>query len=549
MFREKIEALILIFVVAGFAPIAAQQPPADPLAAMTAEKWREDLRFMGAEIERVHKDAFHKISKAEFTAAVRKLDECLPGLESDQAVVELMRIVAMIGDGHTGLQWQPLTASGVLPVRFYYFDDGIFVQRAAPEYSSIVGGKITKIGDRPIGEAIATLSPLAWVDNEMGTKSSVPNYLSVPRLLHAVGLSRSKTSVTLTVLKDGRELTAEVEATGTLEQLINNPREWADARNSGRALPLWQNNSRENFWFEHLGASKTLYVQYNEVQNKQNESIEAFFARVYDFAEKNPVEKLVLDLRNNGGGNNYLNLPVIIGAIRSKLNVRGRLFVIIGRETFSAAQNAVNDLEKYTNAIFVGEPTGASPNHFGDARRIELPNSKIALWASTLWWQDMDPRDSRKWKAPDLAADLTIDAYSDGRDPAMEAILNYKPSQSLEELISELRAKQDILAFASKLRAFKADPMTRYVNVEPRLNDIGYFLLGSNRVDNAIAIFRLNVELHPRSANTYDSLGEAYLKKGNKALALENYEKALKIEPGFPSAVEAVRTMKGLKDQ
>jgi len=73
--------------------------------------------------------------------------------------------------------------------------------------------------------------------------------------------------------------------------------------------------------------------------------------------EKNDVEKLVLDVRMNGGGNNQLIKPIITGIIQlKKINKKGKFFCIIGRRTFSACQNLVNELERYTEVIFVGEP-------------------------------------------------------------------------------------------------------------------------------------------------------------------------------------------------
>jgi tetratricopeptide (TPR) repeat protein len=245
----------------------------------------------------------------------------------------------------------------------------------------------------------------------------------------------------------------------------------------------------------------------------------------------------------NGGGNNYLNLPITVGAVKSRLNKKGRFFVIIGRETFSAAQNTVNELEKYTNAIFVGEPTAASPNHYGDAGRIELPNSKLQVRASTLWWQDADPRDTRKWKAPDVAADFTSEAYRNGRDPAMEAILNYKPAMSFDAILADARSTLDVATFAKRLRDFKANPAHKYFELETRVNNAGYFLMNQNRIDEAIEVFKLNVEFHPASANAYDSLGEGFLKKGDKASALTNYRRAVELDPTMQTAVEAVRTL------
>lgn len=75
------------------------------------------------------------------------------------------------------------------------------------------------------------------------------------------------------------------------------------------------------------------------------------------------------------------------------------------------------------------------------------------------------------------------------------------------------------------------------------LNQIGYNLLFDGKVEEAIEVFTLNTELFPDIANCYDSLGEAYLKKGDRAKALELYKKALSINPDIPSAQKMVRDL------
>jgi hypothetical protein len=90
-------------------------------------------------------------------------------------------------------------------------------------------------------------------------------------------------------------------------------------------------------------------------------------------------------MRLNRGGNNSLNRPLLLNIIKSaKIDQKGKLFAIVGRSTFSAAQNMVNDLERFTNTIFVGEPSGSKLNHYGDSRRITLPNSGMTVRVSTL---------------------------------------------------------------------------------------------------------------------------------------------------------------------
>jgi hypothetical protein len=99
------------------------------------------------------------------------------------------------------------------------------------------------------------------------------------------------------------------------------------------------------------------------------------------------------------------------------------VFVIIGRMTFSAAQNTVTAIERETNAIFVGEPTGSRPNFIGEQIGFELPYSKVRANVADLFWQTSWPMDHRIWTAPDIYAPPTFEAYRRNQDPALDAIL------------------------------------------------------------------------------------------------------------------------------
>ncbi|HYO91471.1 MAG TPA: tetratricopeptide repeat protein, partial [Pyrinomonadaceae bacterium] len=319
-----------------------------------------------------------------------------------------------------------------------------------------------------------------------------------------------------------------------------------DARDKAvQPTPLWLKDPENLYWFEYLEDSKTVYVQYNGVADKEKESIADFSKRLFAFVESHPVERLILDLRRNGGGNNFLNKPLLLGLIKSKIDERGKFFTIIGRRTFSAAQNFVNELEKYTNTIFVGEPTAENVNFYGDAARIQLPNSGLVVRASTLWWQNMDPRDKRQWTGPQVAAELTSEDYRTNNDPALKAIFAYRDRRELADLLMEALSANDLALAAKWFREYRADPANAYLNIEGSMNSFGYRLMGMNRLTQAIEIFKLNVEAYPQSANVYDSLGEAYLKNGNKELAIKNYEKSLELDPNNPNAVAILKQLRG----
>jgi cytochrome c-type biogenesis protein CcmH/NrfG len=78
---------------------------------------------------------------------------------------------------------------------------------------------------------------------------------------------------------------------------------------------------------------------------------------------------------------------------------------------------------------------------------------------------------------------------------------------------------------------------------ERTVNQAGYTLMGSKKLEDAILIFRKNVELHPDSWNTYDSLGEAYMKHGEKELAVKNYRKSVELNPSNENGVAALKKL------
>jgi Tfp pilus assembly protein PilF len=66
---------------------------------------------------------------------------------------------------------------------------------------------------------------------------------------------------------------------------------------------------------------------------------------------------------------------------------------------------------------------------------------------------------------------------------------------------------------------------------EADFNSLGYKILNKGRPDEAIRVFRINTALFPRSSNVFDSLGEAYMRAGDTKRAVENYRKALELNP------------------
>jgi C-terminal processing protease CtpA/Prc len=105
------------------------------------------------------------------------------------------------------------------------------------------------------------------------------------------------------------------------------------------------------------------------------------------------------------------------------MNPKGKIFVLIGRETFSAAQNLLTDITKYTNPIIVGEPSGSKPNHIVEAGWFKLPYSGLMGLVSTQFHQTSKAEDHRKWIAPHIPVSLSSTDYFNGNDKAFNAIM------------------------------------------------------------------------------------------------------------------------------
>lgn len=92
-------------------------------------------------------------------------------------------------------------------------------------------------------------------------------------------------------------------------------------------------------------------------------------------------------------------------------------------------------------------------------------------------------------------------------------------------------------------RQIKKEKPDNVAVTEARINGLGYGFLRAKKLPEAIAYFKLNVELYPDSYNVYDNLGEAYLANGDKELAIANYKKSLELNPKNTNATEALKKL------
>jgi Tetratricopeptide repeat len=398
------------------------------------EGWRADLALLAREVRRkgYTEGVYRALPQRDFDDSVRKLNDAIPTLSDGQVLVGMMRLLRGVGDGHTGILRPPAQPDYALalPLRFYFFTEGLFIIGADPKYRELLGSRVVRFGEHSVEEVMRALDPIISRDNEIWPSQVGPYRMRSLALLKAIGMSPDIHKIQLAIVSPaGEQRTVTVEADANFPDIWNEfPKTWLTyAETLGTPLPLYLKNTDSNYWFEYDATSKVIYFQFNRVVNDPNESLAAFSERLFRFINEHDVSKLVIDMRWNNGGNTFLSRPLLNRIIRSdKVDQPGKLFVIIGRRTFSAAQNTATYFERYTNAIFVGEPTGSSPNFVGEETPFTLPYTKIVANVSDLYWESSWPQDHRKWIAPQIYLPPTFAAYRANRDPAMEAILAYR---------------------------------------------------------------------------------------------------------------------------
>jgi tetratricopeptide (TPR) repeat protein len=537
-------SLAASLVALGITPPALSQQAGDSAAA-----WREDLRFLAVELPRRHKNAFARMTPAQWDSAVRALDSRLPRLARHEMLVELMALLALVGDGHTMLtpEFEERMGFHILPIRLYDFADGLHVIAAARPHADLVGAKVVRIGGVSATEAMSRVGRIVSHESPGWVRYRGPSLLAMPEVLAALGMSDHPGRASFTMQVGGHERTVTLEPAGDAAGSWGRPTpgDWTEMGSGALAeKPLWLRQPGDPFWFVILPDS-TLYIRHRNVVFFANgETNEQFFRRAFAAADSAGAQRVVIDLRDNTGGNNFLNRFLVKEIVRRPaLDQPHRLLVLIGRGVFSAAQNLVNELDYYTNATFVGEPTGNAPNQYGDARRVELPRSGIRVLISSLLWQGHAAADTRLAFTPDVFGEMSAADYRNGRDVVLETAMRRATGPTLAHRLSAEAGRGDTAAVRLAVRRYSLESENRYRDVEADVNGAGYALLRGGNLPAALAVFQVNAALFPASGNVYDSLGEALERSGRREEAIAAYRRALSLNPNLGSSRDALRRL------
>jgi len=411
-----VATVFVAFAVTGFdsaKPKDDRRPP-----TLTKEQWRQDVRYFAEQLPKRHKNLYHAVSREQFERAVSDLDAAIPSLQDHEIVVRLQQIAALVGDGHTGVHLPAYFKR--YPLALFWFGDALRVIAASKDYEKALGARVVKIGAFGLDEVQARVNrcfPSADNENAWYVLNTGPAFLVVPEVLHAVGVVPDLEKALFTLEDEsGTQFTLEI-APVTVELVNGAPT--LHLNPAAQGVPLVRQKPGEKFWFTYLPDGKTVYANF-----RGYDGLGANAKALFRLVDANPTSRLVIDMRQNGGGDFFEGRKHLIHAVKARpaINTKGHLFVIVGRRTFSAAMANAVDFRKETNAILVGEPIGERPNSYSENDEMTLPNSRLVVSYSTRYYKFVD--EDVPAVIPDKRIDPTWAEFRAGRDPVLEWILS-----------------------------------------------------------------------------------------------------------------------------
>ena len=459
--------VIFFLLTAGLAiaaPPAVDGPAVDPSAQapatasrdeIPAEALRADLDHWLTTVEAVHPDPYRYTSREAFRGRVEALRDRLDEPMTRRAFyVEMAQLAASLQDGHTRVDWprrdfvrDVRRGARVMPFNVEHRPQSVRIREACPEAEALGGAVLSAVGDLPATALHDTLQTLVGGTAQY-REASVDR--GAPLLAWAMGFDGPFRVVT--------RRAGSGEHTDTLRGVGLSGVQSCLAPDQGGPV---------TFDRVDAGGGRTAGVLTVNAL-KQPSRIELGVAAALQDVEARPVDGLIIDLRGNAGGTLASGVHVLapltrdpVRFTRSKawkvsdaykehlrrqgnddhpyLKARtgktmdvgydperlswsgprydGRVVVLIGPRTFSAAVKLADALQHYAGATLVGEETGGRPTGFGEGYPFRLPNSGLSAMASTAFFVRLnghDPDDGglhpdvRVPASPVIGTDLTL---------------------------------------------------------------------------------------------------------------------------------------------
>jgi hypothetical protein len=390
---------------------------------ISREQWVQDLDALADGLLSRHPNFYTMTSVEEFEAALGNVFERVGTIDDQMMVMEICRLVAMGGDAHTTVGFGSLgNAMLRLPVRLMVLEDGVFITFATQDHKELIGVEVLAINDVAIDDVLDRVSVLFAYENESKRMGTSAWYGTLLPALVSVGVIESHMLGELSVtLRRGGE-----KETRVLETITGGePQQWISfVQLLDQPWPIAYRKQGGYYQSDYIAEQRAFYVAYNRCREAKDLPMAQFVEFVMSKSDELDAQRIIIDLRFNGGGDETVIWPLWQALEQSeRYGDPGDIIGLISRQTFSSAMSNSHQLRSNCGAVLIGEPTGGKPNHFGQLSRFPLPNSGLTISHSTRWFQKVEGDPDAVH--PDILIPWRSEPLFAGEDPVMEAALTY----------------------------------------------------------------------------------------------------------------------------
>ncbi|WP_299104302.1 hypothetical protein [uncultured Tenacibaculum sp.] len=397
------------------------------------ELWKEDIKYLKQRVEKIAPMYQYEAVKKNFNSFYNNLlDVDFNGYEATFGIQKLMNTLNDEGCNvplfQKGLELQ------VLPIKTYWFSNGLYVLDASNNYKEIIGKQVIKINNTPIEKVFEKLKNFLNADNLHYKKYLFQVYGFMPSMLKAVGLGINDNEVKIEFAL-GKTILIKSESINEYAKL-------------NRKLPndeffsyTNKNHKGKNYWLDFIPNTKTLFIQLQAVvNNKEGYSFSNFVDKIEESITSNKTDKIIIDVRYGGGGNGF-KLKRLTDVLRDSktINKEGHLFVLTSKATRGTLLELASILNLNTKAILVGEPTAEGVNTVGDIKYITLPNSGLKVSITHTLWTTSWKQDSSKTLLPHLKVNYSFTDKKTNIDPWIKLTEAYTTEVKKKSVPKELR--------------------------------------------------------------------------------------------------------------
>jgi len=385
---------------------------------ISSNEWIQDLNYFSKKLPKVHNNLYFKLSEKDFNQKINLLISQVDSLSHNEILFNLMHILSSIGDAHTKIGYYEWNFN-CIPIYTYVCDDGLLILGTFEGYQYLIGKKVLKINDTDIMDIQNILKSFIPHENKYWIKQKIPEYIINADLLKFTHIIDSPDSVTVTYLDNG--ITKHVKMKTTRSNHLSNIKMIYYSDYLNLELPIAWRIGNKNYWFQYFDKEQAIYFQYNQCVNMGNESFSHFSNKFFKFISKNPVHSIIVDVRFNSGGDSDLFSNHFSPKLKSFTRQSDAdIYTIIGRKTFSSGLWVAIEMKNEYQSILVGEPSGNKPNHYGESRNFELPNSKLNCYYSIKYWKMLDSEKDALY--PDVPIKIESKDILAGRDECLETV-------------------------------------------------------------------------------------------------------------------------------